>query len=147
MHIKVHDTYRTLLNSPDCTGDVAWLSQVPMIMLTGAARAYVYAIHSARRGKIESARSHLVVADGLAEEEERPYVTYLRSILEFLTEHAAQAVAYALEAEEEARALSDWDLLADILAHLAEMHRAAGNMAEVRRYEAEADRLHSGKKE
>lgn len=138
-HISVRDIYRMLLHCPDCTGDVAWLGQVPMIMLTGAARGCVFAIHLARRGRIDSARSFLTIADGLANEEERPYVNYLRSILEFLTGNIAHAVTFALEAEEEARALNDRNLLADVLAHLAEVHRTAGNTAAGRKYEAEAD--------
>ena len=137
--ISAGDTYRMLLDCPDCTGDVAWLGQVPMIMLTGAARGCVFAIHLARRGRVDSARSFLTIADGLANEEERPYVNYLRSILEFLTGNAAQAITFALEAEEEARALNDRNLLADVLAHLAKVYETAGNTTAASKYETEAD--------
>jgi hypothetical protein len=77
--ISARDCYRTLKDCPDHERDISWLSRLPMILLSGAARAYMYAVYLAQLGKPGRAISFLTVADGLADDQERPYVSHLRS--------------------------------------------------------------------
>ncbi|MGA2106590.1 MAG: hypothetical protein ABSH25_03000 [Syntrophorhabdales bacterium] len=137
--ISAGDMYRMLLDCPDGTGDTAWLAVLPLALMTGAARASVYAVHLARRGRVESARSFLVLADRLADDREGPYIFHLRSILAYLTGDTETAVTLALEAREGARDMDDGVLEADVLGHLREMHQTMGDIAAARSYEREAE--------
>jgi len=140
--ISARDCYRTLKDCPCHERDISWLSRLPMILLTGAARAYMYAVYLAQVGKLGRALSFLTVADGLAHDQERPYVSHLRSVFEFLSGDAETAVEIALEAKEAAQGLADRELQRDVLAHLAEMHREIGNIIAAEEYEREAERVH-----
>jgi tetratricopeptide (TPR) repeat protein len=113
-----------------------------MILLTGAARAYMYAVYLAQVGKPGRAISFLTVADGLADDQERPYVSHLRSVFEFLSGDAETAVEIALEAKESAQDLADRELQRDVLVHLAKMQREMGNIIAAEEYEREAERIY-----
>jgi len=140
--VSARDCYRTLKDCTDHERDISWLSRLPMILLTGAARAYMYAVYLAQVGKPGRAISFLTVADGLADDQERPYVSHLRSVFEFLSGDAETAVEIALEAKESAQDLADRELQRDVLVHLAKMQREMGNIIAAEEYEREAERIY-----
>ena len=140
-NVDARHCYRILKDCPECKGDVGWLNQLPMILLTGSARAYMYSIYLARGGKFDRAEAFMVLANGLATEEERPYVLHLQSMFAYLSGNTQKALTMALEAREAAGALGDRELQVDVYAHLAEIHRATGDTTTADDYEREADRV------
>jgi len=138
-NVDARHCYRILKDCPECKGDIAWLSQLPMILLTGSARAYMYSIYLARGGKLDRAEAFMVLANGLATEEERPYVLHLQSMFAFLSGNTEKALTMALEAKQSTLGLAHRELRADILAHLSELYRVAGNTQAATEYEREAD--------
>lgn len=118
--ISMQDCYRVL---KDCDGDadISWLSRLPMTLLSGPGRACMYAIYSARQQKPSRALSFMMIADGLADDAERPYVLFLRSIFESLCGNAEVAARIGVEAGEAAHDLGDKELEKDVLEHLVVM--------------------------
>lgn len=98
------------LRDSDCDADISWLSQLPMACLSGAARAYMYGTYLTASGKPLRARSFLELAEGLATDEERPYVRYLRSTVELLVGNAEEAMGIAATAREMAHEIGDMEL-------------------------------------
>jgi hypothetical protein len=137
--ISASHIYKTLKDTPGSTGDIAWLAEVPMILLTRAARACIYAIYLTQSGNPGRAQSYMVLANGLATDEERPYVLHLQSVTAYLSGNMEDALTTALEAKQSVQDPADRELRADVLAHLAEIYKAAGNTQAGGQYEREAD--------
>lgn len=116
--VSMQDCYRVLKDC-DVDTDISWLSRLPMTLLSGSGRACMYAIYSARQQKPSRALSFMAIADGLAEDAERPYVLFLRSIFESLCGNTEVAVKIGVEAGEAAHDLGDKSLEKDVLEHLA----------------------------
>ncbi|MGD0658513.1 MAG: hypothetical protein ABSD38_10645 [Syntrophorhabdales bacterium] len=137
--VSVRDCYRMLKDCPDTKG-ISWLSRVPMVLLAGASRAYLYAVYLFQQGKPDRARSFLALAEGLADDRDRPYVLLLKSVVEYLTGDAERAAEIGREAEGGAEHVGDKELLADVWLHLAETYRATGNTTAAEECERNADR-------
>jgi tetratricopeptide (TPR) repeat protein len=138
--INVRDCYRCLKES-GFHMDPSWTGQFPMFLLSPAARAFIHSVYCAQGGNADRALGFSVLARVLATEEEGPCVIYLHSMSEFLAGNTREAIDIAMEAKEAARARSDDELEADVLAHLADMYRAAGDTQAAQEYKEEADRM------